>query len=204
LVNNSENAPEAIVFDLGGVIVDYRGDEGVRRLTAGLLGLAAPEALWSGLDALHAFERGEISPDAFAEAVLEAIPAPVSREEFLKIYRSWVVGLFNGVDALVSALQRDRRVACLSNINPVHWARCQEIGVDEIFDTQFLSHEMGMRKPEARIYHAAADAMGLAPERILFLDDTIANVEAARAAGMHAEHVAAGDARAALIRAGAL
>ncbi|MEZ5920200.1 MAG: HAD family phosphatase [Parvularculaceae bacterium] len=204
MVNNGKNTPEVILFDLGGVIVDYRGDEGVRRLAASISGLDAPEALWGGLDALHAFERGEISPDAFAGAVLDAIPAPLSREEFLQIYASWVVGLFDGVDALVSSLQRDRRVACLSNINPVHWARCQEIGVDELFDTQFLSHEMGMRKPEARIYCTAADAMGLAPERILFLDDTIANVEAARAAGMRAEHVAGGDARAALIRAGAL
>jgi len=54
-----------------------------------------------------------------------------------------------------------------------------------IFDTIVDSHEVGMRKPNPAIYHLTMDRIGATPARTVFLDDLHANVAAANAVGMH-------------------
>jgi epoxide hydrolase-like predicted phosphatase len=54
-----------------------------------------------------------------------------------------------------------------------------------IFDTIVDSHEVGMRKPNHAIYHLTMDRIGATPARTVFLDDLHANVAAANAVGMH-------------------
>ena len=54
------------------------------------------------------------------------------------------------------------------------------------FDAHVLSHEVGLLKPDAAIYRLTLDRCGLEAERTLFVDDILANVEGARAVGMHA------------------
>ncbi len=56
---------------------------------------------------------------------------------------------------------------------------------DAIFDTVVDSHEVGMRKPNPAIYHLTMERIGAVPERTVFLDDLHANVAAAAAIGMH-------------------
>ena len=59
-----------------------------------------------------------------------------------------------------------------------------------IFDTIVDSHEVGMRKPNPRIYELTMERLGATATRTAFLDDLEANVHAANALGMHAVHVA--------------
>ncbi|GAA3507632.1 FMN phosphatase YigB (HAD superfamily) [Streptosporangium album] len=47
---------------------------------------------------------------------------------------------------------------------------------------------LGMAKPDRRIYELAAERAGVAPERCLFVDDRLENVEAARALAMTGVH----------------
>jgi putative hydrolase of the HAD superfamily len=57
-----------------------------------------------------------------------------------------------------------------------------------LFDVIVISHEVGLRKPEQPIFQLAADRLGVAPQDCVFVDDTFANVRAARAMGMAAVH----------------
>lgn len=57
------------------------------------------------------------------------------------------------------------------------------------FDAIVDSHEVGMRKPNPAIYHHTMNLIGAVPERTAFLDDLLANVQAASALGMHGVHV---------------
>jgi epoxide hydrolase-like predicted phosphatase len=59
-----------------------------------------------------------------------------------------------------------------------------------IFDTIVDSHEVGIRKPNPRIYELTMERLNAAPTRTAFLDDLEANVHAASALGMHGVHVA--------------
>lgn len=54
-----------------------------------------------------------------------------------------------------------------------------------IFDTIVDSHEVGIRKPNPAIYHLTMERIGAVPHRTVFLDDLHANVAAANAVGMH-------------------
>lgn len=57
-----------------------------------------------------------------------------------------------------------------------------------LVDTIVYSHEVGVAKPDPAIYEITADRVGVRPEEIVFLDDSIACVAAARAAGWQAVH----------------
>lgn len=60
---------------------------------------------------------------------------------------------------------------------------------ESVFDAIVDSHEVQMRKPNPDIYHLTMNRIGATPERTVFLDDLLANVEAANAIGMHGVHV---------------
>jgi epoxide hydrolase-like predicted phosphatase len=59
---------------------------------------------------------------------------------------------------------------------------------DELFDVVVISGEVGMRKPEARIYQLAAERLGVAPEACVFVDDLAPNIRGAQAVGMVGVH----------------
>jgi putative hydrolase of the HAD superfamily len=61
---------------------------------------------------------------------------------------------------------------------------------DALFDTIVDSSEVGVRKPDPRIYHLTLERLGgIAPEEAVLLDDFEVNLAAARAIGMHAVYV---------------
>lgn len=62
----------------------------------------------------------------------------------------------------------------------------REVGLGEVVDGEVASCTVGHRKPDAAYYGAVAAHLGVAPERIVFWDDSAENVEAARAAGWQA------------------
>jgi putative hydrolase of the HAD superfamily len=104
-------------------------------------------------------------------------------------------------DDAATALMRDaraagRRVGVLSNDayaiqRPAFYTdRPEFAGLDAFVDAS----DVGVRKPDAAAYRLAAEALGLAPERVVFLDDAPENVDGARAVGMGAIQVTAGDA----------
>ncbi|AFY01925.1 putative haloacid dehalogenase-like hydrolase [Bdellovibrio bacteriovorus str. Tiberius] len=56
------------------------------------------------------------------------------------------------------------------------------------FDRILTSFELGHRKPDSEIYLAAADEVGLSPSKIVFIDDSQANVDAAEKLGFRSFH----------------
>jgi HAD superfamily hydrolase (TIGR01509 family) len=58
-----------------------------------------------------------------------------------------------------------------------------------LFDSYYFSDEIGLVKPEPAIFEFVISDLNVRADRIVFFDDTAINVEAARAAGMHAHEV---------------
>jgi putative hydrolase of the HAD superfamily len=107
------------------------------------------------------------------------------------------------VDAeVVDLLRRTRErmpVALVSNATSRLEEDLRDQGIDDIADFVVNSSRLGFAKPDPRVLQAAALAVGVAPERCLFVDDTAGHVTAARALGMRAVCFrAAGDLRDAL------
>lgn len=85
--------------------------------------------------------------------------------------------------------------AVLSNTNALHWRRLgpstsnTEYPIVRRARHHFASHLLGVAKPDPAIYAAVVERTGVLPERILFFDDSDANVAGARVAGWAAEQI---------------
>jgi putative hydrolase of the HAD superfamily len=113
--------------------------------------------------------------------------------------------MFDGASELVTNTRRHARVGLLSNSNGLHWDLFSTWGLGALFDSTFLSHEMGRLKPDREVFEYVVERIGSPPAAIVFLDDNQLNVDGARAVGLTALRVQGPDeARAALIDLGVL
>ena len=108
-------------------------------------------------------------------------------DELMADYWRWYVGTLDQELFDWFAGQRPaRKTGILSNSGPGAREAERCWGFEEITDDIVYSHEVGLRKPDPRIYVLAAERLGVRPDEIVFLDDVPGNVEAAREAGWHA------------------
>ncbi|HSG91500.1 MAG TPA: HAD-IA family hydrolase [Pseudomonadales bacterium] len=139
----------------------------------------------------EAHERGELACDAFFEHLADglglALDADGIRAGWNAIFGPEVAGL----EARLARLAAHRPLYVLSNTNAAHEAvfMARHGGLLAHMDDLYLSHRLGMRKPDPAIYHEVAARMGRAPGDILFLDDVPANLQGAAAAGLQTHHV---------------
>jgi putative hydrolase of the HAD superfamily len=178
---------DVVLFDLGGVLVDIGG--------IGDLGVFAGESSedelwrrWLECPWVRRFERGHCDADSFSRGVVDSWSMSIEPEVFLEAFASWPRGLLPGARELVRSISTASRVGCLSNTNALHADRhWTEFGIADLFEDRFLSHEMGLVKPDLAAFEYVIEALGCPAQRILFLDDNQINVEGARAAGLRSE-----------------
>jgi putative hydrolase of the HAD superfamily len=182
-------APEFVLFDLGGVLIELRGVATM----AELAGVDDEQELWRRwLDCrwVRRFERGDCGPDEFARGVVDDWHLSVGPDGFLATFASWPVGPFDGAEDLVRSTTAVASVGCLSNTNVLHWDdNVEHWPLMDQFGHRFLSHRMREVKPDPAAFTRVTDELGMAPDRILLLDDNQLNVDGARAAGLRAERV---------------
>lgn len=189
---------DTLILDLGGVLIDVDYDRSARAFSA--LGLERFEQQFSKArqtDLFDRFERGELKAAAFREEVRRLLKPDLKDREIDVCWNAMLGSIPAGRMALVEDLRMRYRVYLLSNTNAIHVAAFTRIvekenGLTDFrdeFDGCFFSNELGMRKPEARIFHHVLRATHALPERSLFIDDSIQHVEGARHAGWQAEHL---------------
>ena len=135
---------------------------------------------------IHGLERGECSDEEFEEMLAARIVrrdgGPVTAAGLLdRMFAATVLS-----EPMQDLLRRVRaaglRTAMLSNSWGVGIYPADVLA--ELFDAVVISAEVGMRKPEERIFRHAAGLLGLDPAECVFIDDIEANVQAAEALGM--------------------
>jgi glucose-1-phosphatase len=97
----------------------------------------------------------------------------------------------------VEELARKYKVYLLSNTNPIHARHFnselkKHFGIeslDHLMEKAWYSHNLGLRKPDERIYHKVLKNSRLNAEETLFLDDSEMNVRVAEEVGMRAVHI---------------
>ena len=182
------------MFDFGGVYTDSPFDA-VR--TRGLdLGMDPEQAMLFVFGSYdrdtdhpwHRAERGELTLDEAGRQIHEQARAQGLELELFDMLAS-LAG--SGVrEAMVAHTRRLRaegyRTAMITN-NVVEFGEFWRamLPLDELFDVVIDSCEVGMRKPDPRIFALTMDRLGVAPERAAFLDDYPGNIDAARRAGLH-------------------
>lgn len=112
---------------------------------------------------------------------------PAAPEDFLELFGSWIAGLYDGTEALLARIPSTYKKACLSNTNEILWPPVRDkFGLGGLLDAYYLSHEMGMLKPDKEAFEYVISDLGVAPERIAFFDDLELNVNSAKQSGLHA------------------
>ena len=161
----------------------------MRDLTGGM-GVEELWRRWLSSPWVRRFESGRCSPQAFAEGVVAEWGLPTSPTEFLASFRGWPTGPLAGAEALVRDVAEIAEVGCLSNTNHLHWSDwAGNWPLVDLIGRRFLSFQLGMLKPDREIFDHIVVKTGLAPARILFLDDNQINVDGAMSAGFRAVRV---------------
>ncbi len=176
---------DVLLFDLGGVLIHFAGFEELRRLLPGSLDVSTIRQRWIDEETVHVFERGDIGAEEFARRLIGEWGLELEPEAFLREFESWARGPYEGAGDLLEAVHKDFRIGCLSNSNELHTARHRD-AVGRYVDHQFFSNEIGLAKPDPKIFDYAIRSLGTPPRRIAFFDDTAVNVEAAAKVGMDA------------------
>lgn len=180
---------EVLLFDLGGVLVDWDGTSPLVALTGGRLDREAARRFWLTSPWVGRQDLGQCSVEAFADGAIAELGLDLSRAAFIEAYLGWVKGVFPGTHALLDRLHGRYRLATLTNNNAAHFARItRELDLGRYFGEVFASHEIGMKKPDPEVYRYVTDALGVAPERIAFFDDNPECLAPARALGWQTFH----------------
>ncbi len=187
--NTALHPPAVIVFDLGGVLVDWNGTDPLVRLTGGRLSREQARRFWMETPWVSGLDTGQLSPADFASTMADALQLDLDQAQMLQALDDWLQGPYPGVQETLSRLSTRHRLAVLSNNNALHWGKIdREFDLLRHFPQQFASHQLGLRKPDAAIYRHVRESLAVEPGDILFFDDNIECVEAARAEGWQACH----------------
>ncbi len=174
-----------IVFDFGNVLGYFSHRKAGEQLAA--YTDAAPEALQAylfGGTLEEDFESGRLSVEAFRGLVRETFRLHCTDAEFDAAFGD-MFSLNLDVCPLPALLKPRYRLLLLSNTNALHARQFVPQFADVLapFDALVLSHEVGVRKPDPRIYEHCRRLAGRPAAECLFIDDLPTNVDAALACG---------------------
>lgn len=198
----SPESVEALVFDLGGVLLDVQLQRTLRAFEAlDIRGLGAAEVINGNRACFRDLELGLITQEEFAEAVRRTFPAvaAIPDEQLLEAWNAMLMPFDVQRVELLRELGKRCPVYLLSNTNLPHRIRFRESfrerfggSFDELFVRCFYSDELHLRKPDPEIYRSVTRQIGTPPGKLLFIDDNAANVSAARGEGWQACHLTGG------------
>jgi putative hydrolase of the HAD superfamily len=184
------NGIAAVVFDLGGVVMDsplhaitrYERDHGLAQNAINRAIVAAgDDSAWSRL------ERGELAVKDFFpafEADCRAHGVEVSGARMMDYIAEAAVPRPRMMEAIGRIRARGLRVAALTNNWVTSEVRPGRETLRELFHVFIESSVVGMRKPDPRIYQLTCRDLGVEPAQTAFLDDIGRNLKAARVLGM--------------------
>lgn len=182
-----------IVFDFGGVIVNFSRENSVKRFVE--IGVADADKL---LDAYHQngifleVEDGRITAEEFCTKLSAMVGKELTYEEAASGWRAFMIDVPLCRLEYLRELRKEYNLYILSNTNPfvMGWARSSEFTslgcpLDDYFDKIYASYEMKLVKPSVAIFEAMMKDAAMLPHETMFVDDGPANIEMAKSLGMH-------------------
>ena len=181
-----------IVFDLGGVLIDYDREACVKKFRE--LGFDNAEELigpYSTAGCLLKLESGAIDREEFYKELMQSAPRPITVGQINEAMYSFMLDIPEyKLDMLTDLRNRGYLLFMLSNTNPILMSLIKEQRftiqgktIDDYFDQLFLSYEMKAVKPHPEIFRQMIADTGIRPEESLFIDDSAANIETGKALG---------------------
>ncbi len=183
-----------IIFDLGGVLIDWRPHEFVKRIffdnneiqTRFLQILENAESksqlnkIWLEMD------RGALTLAQLAQEISQKFDIPlIYTQKYIEEVYHQMVPLEKGFEILAKVKAQGFAVYILSNFGPEWFERIdKKYDITKHFVGATISSRVGYVKPEPNIFQSLLQVHGLCPEESLFIDDMPINIEAAKSCGI--------------------
>lgn len=167
---------EAIIFDCFGVLYQGSLDH--------LMELCPKDRRRELKDISHSFDYGFVDSREFIDQVAEILAT--TADAVTEIMQRAHVKNVLLID-YIHHLRKNYKVAMLSNIGRGTMSSLfSSEELDDLFDVVVLSGDIGMAKPEVRIYEHTSMLLGVSEDRCVMIDDMLPNLSGAEAAGMSA------------------
>jgi glucose-1-phosphatase len=194
---------DAIIFDLGGVILNLSVRKSIDEFIK--LGFSNAEEEMARLSRIsdheepgifRLYETGMISSTQFRAGIRKYFDKDLDDRDIDKAWSAMLLDLPPEHLSLMEKISKSFRIFLLSNTNEIHIENLHFISGNnhgftslvKLFEKVYYSHEVKMRKPDVGIYHHVIKDAGLNPDSTLFIDDSLINVQGAQSAGLHAYH----------------
>ena len=197
---------QALLFDLGGVVVDIDFNRAFAHWQPmSRLSLAELKAAFTFDVPYQRHERGEITAAEYFAHLAQHLQLHGDPAQIADGWNSIFIDEITETRRMVESVRAKLPCYAFTNTNAAHQAAWSSRfpAVVQAFERVFVSSEIGHRKPDHSAFEYVAQTIGVPIASILFFDDTLANVEGALAAGLEAVHVRGpADVKAALVRLG--
>ena len=187
-----------IIFDLGGVIlnIDYHLTiEAFKRLGVKNFDTLFSQAQQNGL--FDHLDKGLVTPQEFRDNLRQLVGINLSDTLINDAWNAMLLDFpVNRID-LLKSIRPYYKTFLLSNTNAIHIEEYNKLllktfGLENLsflFDREYYSHIIGMRKPDKEVFQHIIDENHLNPAETVFIDDSIQHVESARKLGIQAYHL---------------
>jgi putative hydrolase of the HAD superfamily len=173
---------KAVVFDLGGVVC-FEDKGFIEEKVATVLGIKRREYKNLSKKYMPAVTKGEITLVDFYKRV---IAKSHSKENAKKTLTAHIAAykktnrLNRRVVELIGKLKRRHIVACMTNTELEIAKISRASGLFRLFNRRFISTEIGLMKPQAKMFERMIVGLNLKPEEIVYIDDKMENIRAGR------------------------
>ena len=187
---------KAIIFDLGAVILNINYQNTINEFTK--LGVKNAATFYSKkvqTDLFNQIETGMISSNQF----LKALQKKTNNANIIQVEQAWNAMLLDLPEErlqLIKKLKDNHNIYLLSNTNAIHINAFKEqlgdkkwLAFCELFDKMYLSHELGLRKPDVKIFEYILKEQKLKVEEVFFIDDSPQHIIGAKKLGIQCHHL---------------
>ena len=191
---------KAIIFDLGAVILNINYQNTIDEFSK--LGVKNASTFYSKKVQNNLFNQIETG-DITAEKFLAELQKETNNASINQVSEAWNAMLLDLPEnrlAVIQSLKKKCSIYLLSNTNTIHIdAFKKKLGKVKwkkfcnLFDKMYLSHEVGLRKPNTAIFEYILKEQNLQAHEVFFIDDSTEHIEGANKLGIKTHHLKNGE-----------
>ncbi len=180
-----------IILDFGGVLIPIDESKTWNAFSE----LGANKELKDQTDIFQQYEIGKLSTDQFIKKIQPHFFRTIFPGDLARAWNALLQPLPKNITPLIKRLRKDYRVFLLSNTNELHISAIkQTAGPFEFtqftkqFEKVYLSHQMGLRKPDPKIFEKVIEENDLIAGETFYVDDGKQHIESAEKLGIKTWH----------------
>ncbi|MFX1428361.1 MAG: HAD family hydrolase [Promethearchaeota archaeon] len=182
---------KAIIFDLGGVLIDLDFSNFYNQIIIqSPLNKPQTPIMLEFFRQSDMYHQGNMTDDEFYQLACDLLQVcMLDQSDFFNAFNSIISGYNAKVVEIIKEIREvnQYKLIALSNVNSSHWDYILRKNWSFIgwFDELILSHETHLIKPNPKVFEYAIKKAGCKPKQILYIDDGLNNIRSAKELGIN-------------------